>query len=76
MDIKKISELDTTTIVSALLMLVETSNGMGGKVTVDELKDYMNDHKHTWKDISDKNSATINTTGTITGSKVYNAVFS
>ena len=34
-----------------------------------------NSHNHTWSNISDNNSCTINTTGTITGSKVYGAVW-
>ena len=32
-------------------------------------------HTHTWANISDGSSCTINTTGTITGSKVYGAVW-
>ena len=32
-------------------------------------------HDHTWSNISDRASCTINTTGTITGSKVYGAVW-
>ena len=34
-----------------------------------------NSHNHTWSNITDRNSCTINTTGTITGSKVYGAVW-
>lgn len=34
-----------------------------------------NSHNHTWSNISDRASCTINTSGTITGSKVYGAVW-
>ena len=34
-----------------------------------------NSHTHTWSNISDGSSCTINTSGTITGSKVYGAVW-
>lgn len=41
MDIKKISELDATTVVAGLLLLVETANATGGKITVGELVEFM-----------------------------------
>lgn len=34
-----------------------------------------NSHTHTWSNISDRSSCTISTSGTITGSKVYGAVY-
>lgn len=56
---------------------VSSVNGKTGAVslTYSDVGAAKSSHNHTWSDISDRASCTINTSGTITGSKVYGAVW-
>lgn len=61
---------------------ITLSGDTTGSVSLDGSKDVTltitvsnNSHTHTWSNISDNGSCTINTSGTITGSKVYGAVW-
>ncbi len=46
------------------------ANDLNIEVTVQN-----NSHEHSWVNIADRDSCTINTSGTVTGSKVYGAVW-
>lgn len=56
---------------------VSSVNGKTGAVslTYEDVAAAPTSHTHTWSNISDRASCTINTSGTITGSKVYGAVW-